>query len=179
VISCIDQLDAIFKRIRYSGFFVFQILVIAGLLFVAGLDFFHPVFKQGFFHYDYVIKILLALTFLIQIYRQVYAVIINKPILTVTDKYLYDFVFDIKYYWKDIVEIYEKNGHLFINLYYQEDYLNKIGNPLRRFVARRWFKPGRKKTLFFINLDIVEADPNKLLEIFENYRMSVFENENS
>ena len=165
-------------KVRFSGFFMTQLLLILAFLCLASWDFFSPQYNQGFLHYKYIIYVVAALPWIVQIYRPICSVIINKPILTVNDDYIYDFNYDIKYFWKDIEEIYEKRGYLYINLYHPEDYLNKIGNAHRRFVAKLWFKLNRETSLFVINKDIIDVDGHKLLEILDGYSMKAIGDQN-
>jgi hypothetical protein len=146
---------------------------------LACLNFFSPIFKQGLLHYNYILYSLMAFTGLFTIYRPIYAVIIDKPILTVDESYIYDFNNDIKYDWKDIEKIYKKGRALYIKLYKPKDYLDKIGNPHRRFITRLWFKPNSKRSLFYIETNLAETNGNELLDILEKFRKQALSIENS
>jgi len=161
---------------RFSFFLLLQLFLIAGMFCLAGLGIFSPVFKHGFLHYSYIIYTLTAFALISQIYRPTYAGLFAKPILVANENYIYDFNHDVKYYWKDIREVYKKGSFLFIKLYHPENYLDKIGNPQRRFVTKLWFKPNSKRSFFFINIDFVDADQALLLKKLDNYRIQALEN---
>jgi len=163
-------------KIRYNGYFTTQLFLIKLFLLLFCLNFFWPFPRHDLSHYNYIFYALTAVALAIQIYRPIYAAITHKPILTVNDEYIYDFNFDIRYEWKDVEEFYEKNGLLYVNLYHPENYLNKIGNPHRRFVAKLWFKPERKKSLFIIKTDMIDEDGNDLLEILDDYSVKAMAN---
>ena len=158
-------------KTRLSGFLFFQILLILALLSDATLDLLSPVFKTGFLHYNFIIYYLAGITWLLRIYRQIYSLITGKPILTINENYLYDFIDDIKYDWKDVEEIEEKQGFIYIKLYKPINYLNKIGNWHRRWVKKKWFNPTGKHSLFTIDSSLIAEDPNKLLEILNDYSL--------
>lgn len=128
-----------------------------------------PLSKDWLVYYGYIPCILIVLLTVATCYREVYAVIAGKPILTVDDTFIYDFAGDVKYYWKDIREIYERDSFLFIDLYHPEEYLNKIGNPAKRLKVKLWFKPDSKRSSFVINIDNVAKDPTELLKILNDY----------
>jgi len=128
-----------------------------------------PLVAVGFRHYTYIIFLSTAFLWFLRCYRQIYSALVGKDVLTVNESYIYDFIGDIKYYWKDVDEIYEMNSFLFIKLYEPEQYLEKIGNPFERLLVKLWFKPSSKKPSFFINIDTVAADPDDLLKILNDY----------
>jgi hypothetical protein len=123
-------------KIRYGSYFLLRIsmVIIRGGLGL--LDFLSPLSNNGYLHYKWIVETVLSFLWFLQICRLFYLSLLKRSILTVNENYIGDFNYKIKYFWKDIKEIYEKRDHLFINLYHQEDYLDKIGNPVRRFVAK-------------------------------------------
>jgi hypothetical protein len=166
-------------KIRYSSFFKFKLANAIIWLGLAILDFVSPMNISELWHYKYLVEALTAFLWLLQIYRPLYSGLFNKPILTANEEYIYDFANDIIYYWKDISDVYEEKSSLFINLYPPNDYLNRIGNPVRRFITRLRFKPNRKRSLFFIDIDLVDVDRNDLLEILDNYSIKAMAIDNA
>jgi len=165
-------------KARFSYIFVTQILLIVVLLFSTGRHLFAPVHESGFWRYDYILLALTAFLWLIQFYRSIYACLFNKPILTVNETCIYDFVTDTTYYLKDIEGIYEKKTFLYLNLYNPKDYLDKIGNPHRRLVVKRWFNSNNNRPLFIINTDLIDAKRSFVLEKLNNYRLQALANSN-
>jgi hypothetical protein len=156
-------------KVGYGNFFVFKIIMAVIFGGLGLLDFLSPISHTGFLQYKWVLETALSFLWILQIYRLIFLSVLKKPILTINERYLYDHNCKIRYWWKDIEEIYEKRGFLFIGLYCPKDYLDKIDEPIVRFVANLRFKLNRTKTLFFIHLETVEVDPNELLEILDDY----------
>lgn len=157
-------------KTRTGVFFLLQILLIIASLSLASLNLFAPVFKTGFLRYNYIAYYLLGITWLLRIYRQIYSSIVGKPILKVNENYLYDLNNDITYDWKDVDSVDIKRSFLIINLKQPSVYLDKIGNSFRRFLIKLLFRPNTKSALFFIDLDIVEAEKSELVGIINDYR---------
>lgn len=156
-------------KIRFSNIFVMNLLLISLAFAMAFINFFHPSFKTGPLHYNYVIWALIALVRSITYYRPVYFAIAKKTVLGITDEYIDDFLSGSRYYWKDVKEIYEKNARLYLILYQSEEHLADIGSPIKRFFARIFYSSDPDKTPFIINIDLVNANPNALLELLDDY----------
>ena len=137
---------------------------------VMGLvDFLYPNFKDGFLHYSYILWIVIALARLITYYKPFYLSICKKTALAINAEYIDDFVSDIRYYWDDVKEIYEKNSYLYLKLYKPESYLSKIRSPLKRWTARVFYGAQTDRTPYVINIDLVDINPNVLLELMDDY----------
>lgn len=156
-------------KIRFGTMFIGQIIMAFCFLLVGLMDVIAPIFKDGFRHYTYILSFLIVVLNLFQCYRHIYAAVFNKYVLCVNESYIYDFIGDVKYYWKDIEEINEKSGFLTVKLYKPVDYLDKLRNPFKRFKVKLWFKPGEKRSSFLIDIDSVAADPDELLELLNEY----------
>jgi hypothetical protein len=165
-------------KIKYSDSLVLKIsmaIIFGGL---GLLNFISPVSKGGFLYHKWLIDALIAFLWLIQIYRPVYSSLFNKSILKVNEIYIYDSVADITYFWADIDEIYEQNSVLYITLHQPKHYLDKIGDPIRRWITKLRYKPVSKSHLFFISIDVVDFDPNDLLEVLNKYHITSMANKN-
>jgi len=156
-------------KIRFGSYFINTIIIITCSTCVGLLDMISPLATGGFRHYTYVFAFLTAFLWLLQSYRQIYSALFGRNVLTVNASYIYDFVGDVKYYWKDIDEIYEEKSLLYINLYEPQNYLDEVGNPINRFRVKLWFKPDERKSSFVINIDYVAANPDELLKLLNEY----------
>jgi len=156
-------------KIRYSNIFIVNILLIIVALGMALVSVIYPVFKSGILHYSYVIWALIALIRITVYYKPIYLAFYGKKVLTVNDEFIDDFINGIRYYWKDIKEIYEKNSHLYILLYEPNDYIKDIKNPVKRLVAKLFYISNGDKTPYIINIDLVNVNANVLLELMDDY----------
>ena len=68
----------------------------------------------------------------------------GKFVLTVNVISVHDLVKNIKYDWKDIEEIYEKNAYLYIKLYKPTDYMKYLRGPIGRLWAKNVIKSGKR-----------------------------------
>jgi len=155
-------------KIRYSNTFVMNIILMILALFMTGLDFFFPVFKEGFLHYQYGAWLLLFLTSFIQYRKYLFIGLTDKPVLIINEVYINDLARNTKYYWCDIREVYEKNGYLRIILYNPTNYLSSFHNAIKRFWAKHLVN-SKKRTPYIINIDVVDVNPNVLLELLDDY----------
>jgi hypothetical protein len=154
-------------KLRFGSFFILKIVMIITFSWLT----FHSIDAPTIYdwQYDYILYIILILAITAQCYRLIYSALTGKPVLIVNEAFIYDFDGDIKYYWRDIETISERDSYLFINLYQPTEYLDKIGNPVQRFKVKFWFKPGKKRSLFTINIDNVAKDSITLLKLLNNY----------
>jgi len=136
-------------KIRYSNTFVMNIILMILAVFMAGLDFFFPVFKDGRLHYQYVAWLLLFLIRFIQYRKYLFIGFTNKPVLIINEIHINDLARNTKYYWCDVREVYEKNRCLRIILYNPADYLSSFHNPIKRFSAKRLVN-SKKRTPYSI-----------------------------
>jgi len=154
-------------KIRYSNTFVMNIFAIVVASLFAIMNFISPIAKTGVSHYLYIGWLLIAI-FRFLIYRKyIYFGVKNKTVLIVDETCIYDLIKNAKYYWRDIKEVYEKNAYLYIVLYDPADYLNNIQNPIKRFWAKS-LTGSKKRTPYNINIDVVNVNPNVLLEFLDD-----------
>jgi hypothetical protein len=133
--------------------------------------FFYRSFKYDFYRYSWIIWLVVGL-FRLMFYRKYLQFIISdKPILIVNEFYIEDLAQEIRYHWKDIDQVYEDNGTLFIKLYNNVDYAAKMGGLTKKifsgFISRSILMTNG--TPFVINIDAVNVNPNALLQILDDY----------
>jgi hypothetical protein len=146
-----------------------NVLLIIVALAMAFANFFHPIFTSGLLHYNYLIWASIALIRSVSYYKPIYFVITKKPVLNVTHESIDDFITGTRYCWKDIKEIYEKDAYLHLILYKPEAYLINIKNPIKRLFAKIFHSSDPDKTPFIVNIDLVDANPDALLELLDDY----------
>jgi hypothetical protein len=105
---------------------------------------------NNYHYYAWCASFSTALILAVQFYRPIYALLFTKPILTVNETYVYDFVTNTSYYWRDIEDITQNNRSLYINLENPDEYLKKTGAPLKKFARKLWYKPGKNQFLLLI-----------------------------
>ncbi|BAU54745.1 hypothetical protein [Mucilaginibacter gotjawali] len=134
-------------------------------------------------HQDYYFLIVLfaILTLLVcsMNYRIFLSVFINKPILIVNDEYVYDFVSDIKFYWKDIEGIREEKGYLRITLFDPIKYVDHAVSKRDNFFSKLLRKPYDKNNIFKINANFIKANLNNLLEVMDDFSIDAEDSENT
>jgi len=144
--------------LRFSGKSFYINLIAAGLLvfiFIRycwvgrrhdAFDYFAPALFVGymlFIHLPRYVKFL-------------YFVISKRPVLEVTDLFLFDHYKNIKYYWDDIELINASDSKLMITLYEPPKYFKEIVNPFSRFRTRILFQLYNETSLFKIDLGVLE-----------------------
>ncbi|MDB4923838.1 STM3941 family protein [Mucilaginibacter sp.] len=155
-------------KIRYSNTFVMNMSLIIIALLMASWDFISPTFQHGFLHYKYILWLVLALVRFLHYRKYIYLGLANKPVLIVNETYIYDLTKNIKYYWEDIKEVYERNAYLYINLYKPDDYLDNFHNPIKKLIAKNIIA-AKDRTPYNINIDLINVNPNVFLEILDDY----------
>jgi hypothetical protein len=163
-------------KTRISSTFIMNMFLIALALGMAVISFFYASFRYPFFHYSYLIWLIIAYVRFRTYRRYIYLILNNKPVLIINESYVYDGAKKIKYYWKDIEEVYDDNAYLYLKLHNPEEYLNKLGNPANRFTSEVFSNV--HKTPFVINTDMVNVNANVFLEILNNYSDQAFDLEN-
>ena len=158
-------------KTKLSNVFVMNMIMIILALCMSAFSFFYTGFRYPIFHYSCILWLVIAFIRLKAYIKYIQLRFYQKPVLIVNENYIYDLAKEIKYYWKDIKEIYDDNGYLYINLYEPEDYLNNIKGPFNRFMA------GFRKTPFTINVDMVYVNQSVLLDILDDYSIEAIANE--
>lgn len=154
-------------KTKFSGNFIINMLLIVLATGMALFTFVISASAYGFLHYGYLIWASIAVFRLLKYYRWIYFAAINKTILAVNEEYIYDLVGNIKYYWKDIDEVFVENSYLHINLYQPEQYLDQLSLWVR-YTAEDNIIPNRK-TLYTIDLDMVNVNLDAFLHALDNY----------
>jgi len=155
-------------KARASNTFLMNMFLIAFALLMATGDFVRPPRPDGFWHYRYIGWLLIALTRFIACRKYLYFILTGKLVLVVNETFVHDLISNIKYNWTDIEEIYDKNAYLYIKLYHPTDYVKYIRNPFKKLWAKNVVKSA-DKTPFKINMDIVNVNPNVLLQVLDEY----------
>ncbi len=157
-------------EVRYGNVFVMNLLLIGLAIVMAFLSFFGSLSGHGLLKFFCALWMLIAFVRYLS-YRQYISLRYrHKPVLTVNEIFIYDAAKNIKYYWKDIEEVYENNLYLYIKLNNPADYIQYISNPYRKFIAKQAVKSGRE-TPYVINMDMIKVNPNVLLEMLDEYSM--------
>ena len=157
-------------KIKQSSTFAMNICLIILALGMAVFCFF---VKNELFHYTYILWLFIA-ALRLAVYKNYFLLIFrNRPVLEANEIYIFDLANNIKYYWEDIDEIYEDNAYLYLKLYNPNKYLEKIRNPLKRFII------GVSGALFKINIDMVNINHLALIEILDNYSIQAAGTEKS
>ena len=164
-------------KIRQSNTFIMNMFMILLALAMAVFCFLHHNFKYRFFHYSYILWLVIALSRWIVYRPYIYLMVKAKPVLIVNDVFVDDRARGIKYYWNDIEEIYEDNGYLFISLYQPVDYFAKINNPVKRYLTKLLYKPGSSPTPYKINIDMINVSPDALLQLLDDYSLQALNKE--
>ena len=148
--------------VRQSGAFVFNILlvVIAGFMAVFSLLFFWH--ATGFMHYSFILWLIIALIRGYNYFNYFVLSINKKPVLIINNTCISDEANQIKYYWDDILAMTEENLYLYIKVKNPEAYLQRIGNPVRKFIV------GISGPRFRLNLDLIKCDPEVLIELIDD-----------
>ncbi|WP_295798871.1 STM3941 family protein [Mucilaginibacter sp.] len=144
---------------------IFAIIV---AIFFAIMNFISPIAKHGLSHYLYIGWLLIAIARFLIYRKYIYFGVKNKAVLTVDEICIYDMIKNTKYYWSDIKEVYEKNAYLYITLYNPVEYLNNFHSPIKKYFAKRRIN-SKKRTPYYINIDVVNVNPNVLLELLDDY----------
>jgi len=148
---------------RISGTFVMNMIFILLAFFMAAYSAVHPILSPSYFRYLFVVWLIIGLTRLISYRKYFNFVAGRKTILTVNESFIHDLANDIKYNWEDINSVYEDNAYLYINLHNPNDYVAAIKNPFKKL------KKQLTGELFRINIDMVNVNPNVLLDILDEY----------
>lgn len=155
------------SRISYN--FISKVLVAIIALCIAIFGVFKTSYISEGFVFIYIAVFFIVILRLIMYRRYIYLHFFKKPVLVIDESYIYDVVAGIKYYLKDIDFVYENNAYLYIKLHYPAEYLNKIGDPIKRFILNVDYEPNAKETPYKINLDFVKVDLNVLLELLDDF----------
>jgi len=93
-----------------------------------------------------------------------YFVISKRPVLEVTDLFLFDHYKNIKYYWRDIEQIDTNDKQILVTLYEPRKYFKEIPNPFSRLKTRILCQLYNETSLYKIDLSILELkkDENKI-----------------
>jgi hypothetical protein len=102
-------------------------------------------------------------------YKIFLSVFTNKPILIVNDDYIYDFVSDLKFYWKDIEGILEDKGYLRIRLFDPIKYVDQAVSKRNNLLSKLQRRPYDRNKIFKINANFIHANLNNLLEVMDDY----------
>jgi len=158
---------------RISGTFVMNMTFILLAFCMAAYGAVYPILSPSYFHYLYMVWLIIGFTRLI-VYRKYFNFVAGrKTILVVNGSFIYDLANDIKYNWDDINSVYEDNAYLYINLLDPDVYLAAIKNPFKRL------KEKLTGESFRINIDMVNINADVLLEILEEYSDEAIEIEKS
>ena len=158
---------------RISGTFVMNMIFILLAFCMAVYSAVYANLSHSFFRYLYVVWLIIGLT-RFMIYRNYFNFVAGrKTILIVNETFIYDLANNIKYNWEDINSVNEDNAYLYINLRNPNEYMAGIKNPLKRLRKRLTGES------FRINIDMVNVNPNVLLEILEEYSDEAIEIEKS
>ena|ERR1700761_7788254 len=158
-------------EVRYGNVFVMNLLLIGLAIVMAFLSFFGSFSGYGLLKYFCALWMLIAFVRYLSYRRYISLRYRHKPVLTVNEIFIYDAVKNIKYYWKDIEEVYENNLYLYIKLNNPASYIQYISNPYRKFMAKRAVK-SQGETPFTINMDMIKVNPNVLLETLDEYSVT-------
>ena len=88
-----------------------------------------------------------------RIIRSLYLKIKKKPVLAVTNQYVFDCYSNIKYYWEDIEYVELSDNSLQVNLYQPAAYFSNIRNPFWRLLTIFKYKYLKGKSLYLIDTD--------------------------
>jgi len=157
-------------KIYYSSAFIMDMFLMISAILLACLNFFSPVFKSGYLHYNYIPWLLIAIVKLFQYKKYIPFIFTESPIFTFNENYIHDKPNNIRYYWADVKAI--TKGYYLLNIwvYQPENYLSGFHNTIKRWRAKRMIKKG--KSPYFINIDIIDANDNDLLAVLNEYRLA-------
>lgn len=155
-------------KVRISNIFLLNMFLVVFALAMGTRYLISQQIAHGFWHYMYIGWFLIAAVRLIAYRKYLYKMLVGKPILAVNEVYINDLLNNIKYNWNDIKEVFEDEGYLYIILYKPEDYVEHINNPRKRSRAKNIINSGNE-TPFRINIDMVDSDPNALLQLLDDY----------
>jgi hypothetical protein len=144
---------------------VIPVLVLAMTFFI----FLYTSYLSDSFKYCWTLLLGIALARLIVYRRYVYLTFYKKPILITNENYIYDVATETKYYWTDIEEVLIDNAYLYLTLYDPASYLNKIGDPVKRYFINLNYDPGKKRSPYRIDLDWIDLNQDDLLEILDDH----------
>jgi hypothetical protein len=85
-------------------------------------------------------------------------VVKNKPAFTANISFIFDQYQNTKYYWEDIEEVIASDDYLQIKLTEPLKYLDKIGNPSRKFMKKLGYKLFKIKPSYSINIGILNIE---------------------
>jgi hypothetical protein len=162
-------------KIRVSNSFVMNMCLVILASMMAIWSFFALRSNQGVLHYFFILWAVIALVRFSNYSRCLYIAVKGDPALVVNTSYIYDVVNNIKYYWKDVEELYDENSYLYINLHNPGNYAENISDPLRKMIIT-WRLSENATTPFKINIDVVNVNNDVLLEILDNYSIQAEEN---
>ncbi len=148
--------------VRQSGAFVLNILmaVIAGFMAAFSLVWFWN--SIGFLHYSFIVWLTLALVRGYNYFNYFVLSINKKPVLIINEICISDEANQIKYYWQDILGLTEQNLYLYIKVKNPDAYLQRISNPVRKFII------GVSGPSFRLNLDLIKCEPEVLIELIDD-----------
>ncbi|MES2112914.1 MAG: STM3941 family protein [Bacteroidota bacterium] len=156
-------------KARASNTFLMNMFLIAFALLMAASDFAQPPKPDGFWHYRYIGWLLISMARLFVYWKYLYILLTGKLVLSVNEVSVQDLVKNIKYNWNDIKEIYDENGYLYLKMYMPADYVRYIKNPIKRLRAMKSDINLSNQTPFKINMDMVNVNPNVLLQLLDDY----------
>ena|SRR6185437_1699544 len=163
-------------RVNYR--FIREIVMLALVLSMTIFIFLNTGYLSDSFKYCWGLLFAIACARLILYRRYIYLTFYKKPILITNANYIYDIAKETKYYWKDIEEVLIDNAYLYLKLYDPALYLNKIGDPVRRSFTNFAYEPNIGRSSYRIDLDWVDLDQDKLLEILDEHIAKDAEPEN-
>lgn len=158
-----------------GGRLFFMPLLIAALQVYLGIRlYFHPYSTHSIWdRYLFLGWWFMAFASIHQRRQELKAYFFNKSVLIIDEEFIYDFLNDVKYYWKDIHEIVVDTTKIFpkleIELKNPDSYLAGIGTRSYRKHKERQLKKGRKLNPFVINLDYVKGNLDDMSEVLQSY----------
>ena len=167
-------------KARTSSKFIMNMFLIVIAFGMTLFCFFYTEFKYEIFKYCWIVWFLIGFARLL-VYRKFIGLVFNRNlILAVNEHYIEDIAAGIKYYWKDIDEVYEDNLRLYIKLFDQALYIDKMGNFTMRLFSGFTFRSilTTHNTPFVINIDLVDVSTNALLQILDDYSIEAARIEN-
>jgi len=162
---------------RISFNFISKMLVVIVALGIAVFGIFKTSYNSDGYVFIYIVFFFIAAIRPILYRRYIYLILCRKPVLVINESYIYDVATEIKYYLKDIDLVYEHNAYLYVRLHHPSEYLNKIGDPIKRFILNLDYEPNAKETPYKINLDLVKIDLNVLFELLDDFTAKATQSE--